>query len=165
MEKPRLLLAGSCRTPAAGRPCWDRQAPACSKAPRQAAASRGVRRGGAGSTERFSGFTTSPLRFQLPHYAALAGTCLLSSSSQERETKGPPLPADPQGQAEGGRLCCKPPLLPPTSADQEISWDPGGFPFLIHGVFVTKGKGHIFPFPVPNVAGPENLLSFNEPLP
>lgn len=63
MEKPQLPLAGSCRMPAAGCPCWDKQASACSEAPWQGAVSRGVRRGGAGSTEHFGGFTTSPLRF------------------------------------------------------------------------------------------------------
>lgn len=41
MEKPQLLLAGSCQTPAVERPSWDRQAPACSKGPQQRAASHG----------------------------------------------------------------------------------------------------------------------------
>lgn len=68
----------------------------------------------------------------------LADTCLLSCS-WEREPKGPPVPTDPHGWAGGGRLFYNPPLLPPMSADQETSWDPPGFPFLIHRVFVTKG--------------------------
>jgi len=40
MEKPQLLLAGSCQLRGV---LWDRQAPACSKAPWQGAASRGAR--------------------------------------------------------------------------------------------------------------------------
>lgn len=79
-------------------------------------ASHGVRRGSAGSTERFGGFTASPLRCQLPRYAAwqAPASCPPQCRGDLRE---PPF----HRLTQLGRASCfiTPTLLPPMSAYHE----------------------------------------------